>query len=235
MMLMKKSLTSLLPVLILSILAACGRSASDTAESTPIAESLPATSGTQTNAEAGQSSHSILIAYFTMPESDGVDAVASASRVVTDDEILGNTQFIAQAIQSTLGGDLFAIETVQDYPGAHDDLLDFAENEQDEQMKPELATHVDNMENYDVIFLGYPNWWADMPMPLYSFLEEYDLSGKRIIPFVTHDGSRFSRTIRTIEELQPDATLVSEGFNVSRNNIVEAEGDVSEWALGLDL
>jgi flavodoxin len=228
---MKKSLTILLLVLMISVLASCGRSTNDTAESPPVAESLPV----QSNPEEGQSGDSILIAYFTMPESDGTDAVASASRVVTDGEILGNTEFIAQTIQSSVGGDLFAIETVQDYPGAHDDLLDFAENEQDEQIKPELSSHVENMEKYDVIFLGYPNWWADMPMPLYSFLEEYDLSGKRIIPFITHDGSRFSRTIRTIEELQPDATVVPEGFNVSRNSIVDAEGDVKEWAQGLDL
>lgn len=232
---MKKIITNLLLVLMISILASCGRSANDTAESKPIAETLPATSGTQTNPEAGQSSDSILIAYFTMPESDGIDAVAGASRVVTEGAVLGNTEFIAQTIQRTVGGDLFAIETSQNYPGEHDELVDFADIEQSEGARPELASHVENMDTYDVIFLGYPNWWADMPMPLYSFLEEYDLSGKRIIPFVTHDGSRFSRTIRTIEELQPDATVVSEGFNVSRNSVVDAEGDVRDWAQGLDL
>ena len=80
-----------------------------------------------------------------------------------------------------------------------------------------------------MIFLGYPNWNADLPMPLYTFLEEYDFSGKTIIPFTTHGGSGFSRTIQTIQELQPD------GLSISRNSVPDAQADVTEWIAGLNL
>jgi len=86
-----------------------------------------------------------------------------------------------------------------------------------------------------VIFLGFPNWNADLPMPLYTFLEEYDFSGKTIIPFTTHGGSGFSRTIQTISELQPNATVIFDGLSLSRNSVSGAESDVADWVNGLDL
>lgn len=78
-----------------------------------------------------------------------------------------------------------------------------------------------------MIFLGYPNWNADLPMPLYTFLEQYDFSGKTIIPFTTHGGSGFSRTVQTISEMQPGATVVSDGLSISRNSVAGAESDVA--------
>lgn len=178
---------------------------------------------------------SVLIAYFSVPETDGVDAVAGASRVVEGGEVLGNNQYVAQLIQETIGGDLFRIETVQAYPGTHDALLEFAYNELSENARPALASQIENPDRYDVIFLGYPNWNADLPMPLYTFLEEYDFSGKTIIPFTVHGGSGFSRTIRTIQELQPQATVVEDGLSISRNSVADAQDDVSEWIAGLPI
>ena len=182
---------------------------------------------------AGESS--ILIAYFGVPETDGTDTVANASRVATEEGVVGNTQFIAQAIQQAVDGDLFAIETVQEYPGTHDPLLEFAYNELREDARPELATQIENLDQYDVIFLGYPNWNSDLPMPLYTFLESYDFAGKTIVPFVTHGGSGFSRTISTIQSLQPDATVLEDGFSVSRNNVANAAQDAMDWASSLNL
>ena len=176
-----------------------------------------------------------MIAYFSVPETDGVDAVAGASRVVVDGEVLGNTQYIAQLIQQQTGGDLFRIETVQEYPGSHDPLLEFAYNERAEGARPELAAQMENLDSYDIIFLGYPNWNADLPMPLYTLLEQTDLSGKTIVPFTTHGGSGFSRTIQTIQELQPNATVVSDGLSISRNSVAQAESDVASWVSGLGL
>lgn len=175
------------------------------------------------------SGSNILIAYFTVPETDGVDTVANASRVAAEDGVLGNTEFIAAEIQKNLGGDLFAIETVQEYPGSHDPLLEFAYNEKSDDARPELSTHIEDLSSYDYIFIGYPNWNADLPMPLYTFFEEYDFSGKTIIPFVTHGGSGFSGTIRTIQELEPDAAVVEVGLSVSRNSVANAQDDVKEW------
>lgn len=177
----------------------------------------------------------ILIAYFGVPETDGVDAVAGASRVVANGQVLGNTQFIAETIQSSVGGDLFQIKTVQKYPGLHAPLVNFAKEEQAKDARPELSTKIDNMADYDVIFLGYPNWWADLPMPLYTFLETYDFSGKTIIPFCPHGGSGFSNTISAISKLQPNATVVTDGFTVSRDKVANSSNDVIAWVQGLDI
>ena len=176
----------------------------------------------------------ILIAYFTVPESDGVDTVARASRIVTDGELLGNHQYIAGLIQQSIGGDMFAIETVQEYP-ARPDLMDLAADEKSQNARPELSNQIENLENYDVIFLGYPNWNADLPMPLYTFLEEYDFSGKTIIPFVVHGGSGFSNTIRTIANLQPNATVITDGLSISRDSVANAEDDVRDWVQSFGL
>ena len=188
----------------------------------------------QTTVETSGNSN-ILIAYFGVPETDGTDTEAGASRVAVDGEVLGNNEYIAQMIQQETGGDLFAIETVQEYPGTHDELLEFAYEELQENARPELATQIENLDSYDTIFLGFPNWNADLPMPLYTFLEEYDFSGKTIIPFTTHGGSGFSSTIRTIESLQPDATVVEDGLSVSRNSVEGAQNDVIDWVAGLNL
>ena len=94
---------------------------------------------------------------------------------------------------------------------------------------------VEDLSRYDVVFLGYPNWNADLPMPLYTFLESVDLSGKTILPFTVHGGSGFSRTISTIQELQPGATVIEDGLSISRNSVAEAQSAVAEWMQGLDL
>lgn len=105
--------------------------------------------------------------------------------------------------------------------------------EQDENARPELLSHIENLEDYDTIFVGYPNWWADLPMVLYSFFDEYDFSGKTIIPFNVHNGSRFSGTIDTIQELEPEANVVTDGFTVSESVVAEAASDVADWLRGL--
>ena len=191
------------------------------------------TSNTSDTAAQPALDGNILIAYFSVPETDGTDTVAGASRVVVDGEVLGNNQYIAQLIQQEAGGDLFRIETVQEYPGTHDELLDFAYNELSENARPELSSQIENLDDYDVIFLGYPNWNADLPMPLYTFLEEYDFSGKTIIPFTAHGGSGFSGTIQTIQELQPEATVIEDGLEISRNSVPDAQSDVADWVAGL--
>lgn len=190
------------------------------------------------DAGAEAAGSSILIAYFTMPEDvdpAGADAVAGASIVVRDGEILGNVEYMAQTIQQAVGGDLLRIETAEEYPLEHEALVDFAAEEQEAGARPELATQIENLEQYDTIFLGYPNWWGDMPQALYTFLESYDLSGKTIIPFCPHGGSGFSRTQSTIAELQPEATVREDGLAISRNDVADSAEQVTAWAKGLGL
>lgn len=239
---MKKITAVFFSMLLLLSTAACGNEQSSENTASPAAESQTdadeSAPAAESSAEAEQSAVSdgnILIAYFSVPETDGVDTVAGASRVVVDGEVLGNNQYIAQLIQQETGGELFRIETVQEYPGSHDPLLEFAYNEKADDARPELSTHIENLESYDTIFLGYPNWNADLPMPLYTFLEEYDFSGKTIIPFTTHGGSGFSGTISTISELQPDASVIEDGLSISRNSVPDAQSDVADWIEGLNL
>ena len=237
---MKKFATIFLAAGMALSLAACSSTAQT--ESAPSPSSSSAASSAEqsasdaaSQAEGAAAEGNVLIAYFSVPETDGVDAVAGASRVVVNGEVLGNSQYIAQLIQQEAGGDLFRIETVQEYPGSHDPLLEFAYDEKAENARPELASQIENPDSYDVIFLGYPNWNADLPMPLYTFLEEYDFSGKTIIPFTTHGGSGFSRTIQTIQELQPEASVVEDGLSISRNDAADAQEDVSDWVAGLGI
>ena len=193
----------------------------------------PETGEPETDQPEAADAGGILIAYFTAAENSGVDAVASASYITLDGEAVGRVQALAERIQQNVGGDLFSIRTSVVYPADGGELIDYAAQEQEENARPELTTHIENLDGYDTIFIGYPNWWADLPMAVYSFLDEYDFSGKTIIPFNVHNGSRFSRTIQTIQELEPDATVVEDGFTVSEQTVAEAAEDVAAWLEGL--
>ncbi len=255
---MKKLTSLLLSAIFILSLAACGNSnsnngqnaAGDTEITTSATETASTsedntteTTETESSADDTESdnqntqseNNNILIAYFSVMETDGADTVAGASRVASGEDLLGNNQYIAQLIQQETGGELFQIETVQSYPTTHDALLDFAYEEKAQNARPELSTKIENLDNYDVIFLGYPNWNADLPMPLYTFLEEYDFSNKTIIPFTTHGGSGFSGTVQTISQLQPNANIISEGLSISRDDVSTAESDVVNWVKGLNL
>ena len=179
--------------------------------------------------DAASGGSHILIAYFTAAENSGVDAIASASYTTIDGQAVGRVRAVADMIQENVGGDLFSIRTSVVYPTDGGELIDYAAQEQDENARPELTSHIENLDQYDTIFIGYPNWWADLPMAVYSFFDEYDFSGKTIIPFNVHNGSRFSRTIQTIEELEPDATVIEDGFTVSEQTVAEAAPDVAQW------
>lgn len=234
---MKKKLSLLLTLaLIIFSLAACSSNNTKTDSDIP-SDDIPSenptpdiSSASDTAPASTEDSNGILIAYFGVIETDGTDTVASASRVATTDGVVSNCQFIAQAIQQAVGGDLFAIKTVQDYPETHQPLLDLVYDELRQNARPELSSVIENLEDYDVIFLGYPNWNADLPMPLYTFLETYDFSGKTIIPFVTHGGNGFSNTISTISNLQPKAIVLTDGLSISRDSVSDAAQDAMDWA-----
>lgn len=178
----------------------------------------------------------ILVAYFTYGENakmpDGVDASSSASIQAWDGDTTGNTGLAAHWISDAAGGDLFSIQTEEKYPGDYDDTVDQGQEEQSENARPKLSSHVDHMDQYDVVFLGYPNWWGDMPMAVYSFLDEYNLSGKTVIPFVTSGGSGFSDTVSAIKEEEPDAD-VQEGLELSDSETADSEDEVKSWVESL--
>ena len=165
----------------------------------------------------------------TNPDESSMTEEERNSTVIIDGEVLGNTQYVAYVIQKNTGADLFRIKPEVPYPTDHDTLVDQAAEEQDNGARPAIKDKIENFDQYDTIFVGYPNWWGDMPMILYTFFDTYDFSGKTIIPFNTHGGSGFSNTINTIAELEPNATIYKDGFTVSRNNVQEAEPDILAW------
>ncbi len=166
---------------------------------------------TNTNQEAGgdnvESKGNVLVLYFSQS---------------------GNTETVANFIHDAVGGDIIKLETEQTYPSDYNELVDYAQEEQRENARPALSTKIDNIEEYDTIFLGYPNWWGDMPMPIYTFLDEYDLSGKTIAPFITHGGSGLSGTPANIQEEEPNAT-VTEGLAVNGSSARNSESTVRQW------
>ncbi|WP_368188822.1 flavodoxin [Blautia sp. 1033sp1_1033st1_G9_1033SCRN_220408] len=240
-MLKRRFLIMLAVVMIISIFTGCGSASvknNQTTKNDSAEKSSDIDSSSNAVTEAVQNNtdnENILIAYFSVPENvdtDGIDANSGASIVVKNKDVLGNMQYMAMTIQEAIGGELFRIETTEEYPLEHETLVNQAKEEQNEDARPELATHIENVEQYDIIFLGYPNWWGDMPQPLYTFLEEYDFSGKTIIPFNSHGGSGFSNTIEEIKKLQPNATVRDDGLSISRNDVADSEQEVADWANG---
>lgn len=144
----------------------------------------------------------------------------------------GNTEALANEIQLQTEADIFEIVPEKPYTDDYDALLDIAQEEQRNEDRPAIAATIENFDDYDTVFVGYPNWWGDMPMILYSFFDDYDLSGKTIIPFVTSGGSGFSDTIETIESLEPDATVL-EGLSI-QDDAKNATEAVQDWLDGLN-
>lgn len=179
-----------------------------------------------------------LVVYFSMPETDCADNMTQEednSVVVIDGEVLGNTQYMADVIKEQTNSDIFRIEPKTPYPMDHETLVDIAAKEQNEGARPVIKDFIENPDDYDIIYIGYPIWWSDMPMILYTFFDEYDLSGKTIVPFGTHGGSGFAGTIDTISILEPNARVIENGLTVSRDDIENAENEIVAWVKGLDL
>ncbi len=158
---------------------------------------------TTENSEAGN----VLIAYFSWG---------------------GNTQGVAEEIQSQAGADIFEITLVEPYSSSYNTVLEQAQHDQNIQARPDIVGHIDNMDDYDTIMIGYPNWWASIPMPIATFLEEYDFSGKTIIPFCSHGGGRFGQSLTAIAKLAPDATM-GEGLSIHYSGGSSLSSNVSEW------
>lgn len=155
---------------------------------------------------------------------DGVDATTSASVLPP-----GNTAQMAEWIRQRVGGDLFSIVVTEPYSSDYDECLDRAADEKAENARPELVNHVDNMDDYDVVFLGFPNWWYTAPMAVFSFIEEYDLSGKTVVPFCAHGTGGLAASVRDITAALPDSAEVLEPLGVYRADISSAETAINEW------
>lgn len=144
----------------------------------------------------------------------------------------GNTEQFAGDIQEQTGGDLFKIEPEMPYTDNINELSGLALQEQRDDIRPALSAHVENIDKYDVVFIGYPNWWSNMPMPVFTFLEEYDFSEKTVIPFTTYGDGGFGRSITSIQEILSDATIL-DGLAVQEHDMDNISALVSNWLRGI--
>ena len=140
----------------------------------------------------------------------------------------GNTRGIAREIERQTGADVFEIRPLKPYSTSYNTVLMEAQEDQHRQARPELDAHLSNMDEYDTILLGYPNWWASIPMPIATFLEEYDFAGKTIIPFCSHGGGRFGQSLTAIAKLAPDANMGA-GMSVHYSGGSSLPDDVAAW------
>ncbi len=241
----KRIFALFLSLMMIFSLAACGgeTESSDTGNNPSVQDTQESASDVgnsqaQENEEADSSASegndsessgsSILVAYFSHTgENYNVGVIEK-----------GNTHIIADMIAEETGADLFEIATVNPYPETYDECTDVAKQEQEDNARPEIIDPPTNLDGYDTIFIGYPIWWGDLPMAVYTFLESYDFSSKTVIPFCTHEGSGLSGTQGSIEAACSGATVL-DGFairgSVAQNEQDEAKSDVQTWLDGLDL
>ena len=228
-----KKWTSLLLALAMTLsLAACGDSGTQENTSEPPAsvsgstgEETPAPTGTEMPAEEPAEEPA---------ESETSTTGDSSSVLITYFSWSGNTEQVAQIIQQETGGDLFEITPATAYTDDYNELLDIAQQEQSDNARPELAGQVENWEQYDTIFVGYPNWWSDAPMAVYTFLESYDWDGKTLVPFNTSASGGFGRSLPGLEESAAGASIL-DGISLTERTLGNAQSEVTTWLNELGL
>lgn len=199
----------------------------------PQEEPAPSRDGASSQEEPIAGESGVLIAYFSWAQNavmaDGADAVTSPS--VSDPR---NVQQLAGWIQEETGGDLFSIQVTDPYPRDWDACLERANQEWGDNARPQLAEpQVEGLEQYDTVFLGYPNWWYGVPMALLSFLEQNDLSGKDVYLFCSHGTGGLARSVEQITEAAPDAIISDNIFDCYEEEAPASQEDIQAWVAEL--
>ena len=234
---MRRWMAAALAALMVLSLAACAgnqqEEQSASAEATEQSQSAsvqeeeePASTEQQPEEPSNAQESGVLVAYFSWADNaviDGeVDAVASPSVTAP-----GNVQQLAQWVSERTGGDLFSIQVTEPYSSDWDACLERANQERAEDARPELTASVEQLERYDTVFLGYPNWWYGVPMALLSFLEENDLSDKQVYLFCSHGTGGLASSVEQIDEALPDSTALSENiFDVYEEDAASSQQDI---------
>lgn len=246
----KKSLACILTASAVLGLTACGNtstsSGTNTSSNTVAQSQFNTSNGSNTtsdnNSSADGSSNNgnshILIAYFSYfdnTDSDKInskiyaDALCSASVTMVNGKRKGNNDVIADYLKQQTGADVFSILTEQQYSPDYDGgVVEQARADGKNKVKPALASHIANIDQYDTIIVLYPIWWYDMPMAMYTFFDEYNFTDKTIAPVVTSGGSGLVDTVKTIKQLEPDAN-VTEGLAIMQDKVADAGSDISAW------
>jgi len=207
----KKSLVLALTLMMSIFLTACGSTSSKAA--TKNDSISPNQVNTQTKSEEAQTlkSKKVLVVYFSRS---------------------GNTRELANQIQKNVGGDVIEIQTVDPYPRDYDAVVKQAKQEIESGYKPALKTKIENIRSYDVIFVGSPNWWNTIAPPVTTFLSEHDLSGKTVVPFITHHGSGKGQSVTDIAKLSPKSTIL-DGIAIWGRDVKNSQNEVSAWLQGM--
>ena len=161
---------------------------------------------------------------FSMENNSGVDSVTTASVLPP-----GNTAKLASWIREKTGGDLYSIKVKDKYPCYWDECLDRASTEKSRRARPELTGVVENISDYDIVFLGFPTWWYTIPMAVATFVESNDLSGKTIVPFVSHGTSGIARTVRDLKKILPSTVSLKKEIGIYRSETDKSRSDVKNW------
>ena len=236
----RRGCSLLLALLLMSSLVACGArepdSSENIAEQSPAVsqpEETPQTSQRPDTAEDAVSHENVLIAYFSLwdnaPWGEATDSDTSASVVVSDDAV-GTNAYVARMIQEAVGGDLHAIIAAEPYPADFDEVVDI--NHQEDSRA--ISSTVENMAQYDTVFIGYPVWATTVPQAVQTFLESYDFSGKTVIPFCTHDGYGAGSSFSTVAQLASGAETL-EGLAIPAEDVQNAQDTVTQWVQGLGI
>ena len=246
---MKRFAAFLLGAALIVSLAACGGKAAVTAETpsqtepsaqteiqsatpAPSTETVPAPENTPEASADNTERNDTLVVYFSRVGNtdfpDDIDAVSSATLSRSGGVLKGNAQLMAEWMADEAGADLFEIQTENTYPIEYRATTDVAKQEQNAGARPALKTHIDGFDGYSAVCLVFPNWWGDLPMALYSFFDEYDFSGKTLYVSITHEGSSFSRTVSTIQDLEPNADVI-EGISIRGASVPDSEETVRQF------
>ena len=242
---MKRFTAVILAVGLIFSLAACQNQDDEPPSvSTPSAENQePAASAEPAEQDLTQSeipeTKSILIAYFSLGRNadspKDIDASTSASLVMDGEEQMGTTEYVAHLIQDNVGGDLHSIQTLDPYSSDFDTVVDQNHEEQDAGTLPVLMTSDLDVSQYDIVFIGYPIWATSAPQAVFSFLSQYDLSGKTLIPFCTHDGYGAGSSYKDIADAVSGAREVLDGLAVEASDVPDSEETVAEWLRSIDI
>lgn len=222
-----KKLGSILMVLILLLsFAACGnRSKEDSPSSTP--QSSDQSSAPDEELK-NQTDSSVPTGEPSSQNDSSTPAETGSKSLVVYFSWSGNTESVAKSIQAQTDADIFELVPVTPYSDNYDTVLDVAQEEQRNNARPEISGSIENIADYDVIYVGFPNWWGDMPMILYTFFDTYDLSGKTVAPFCTSGGSGLSGTVNEVKSLEPNAA-VTQGLHIGSASSSNPGSAVSGW------
>ncbi len=234
---MKKIISLFLTTSLIFTMAGCGSSdnVSKVSSSEPVLiqshddyeeESSSVENGTGNAAE--NSGGNVLVAYFSWADNavfnDNVDAVTSPSVVSP-----GNVEELAAWVQEETGADLFPIQVTEPYSSDWDECLERANEERREQDRPQLAQSLENFDDYDVVFLGYPNWWYGVPMAILTFLEEYDFTDKQVYLFCSHGTGGLAESVEIITRTIPDANISDNVFDCYEEDAHNSQEDIQNW------